>query len=94
VPLGRVGAGTGATVAKWRGRDHTRPGGIGAAGATVVVTNAAITKLDWRRPVPHGPIPVASLPSWCPPPSWPSVTASPGPPAPEPAPCPATAVTS
>ncbi|MEJ7844915.1 MAG: P1 family peptidase [Acidimicrobiales bacterium] len=34
VALGRVGAGTGATVGKWRGRDHTRPGGIGAAVAT------------------------------------------------------------
>ena len=29
--LGAVGAGTGATVAKWRGRDHARPGGIGSA---------------------------------------------------------------
>ncbi|MEQ8842427.1 MAG: P1 family peptidase [Acidimicrobiales bacterium] len=26
---GRVGAGTGATVGKWRGPDHIRPGGIG-----------------------------------------------------------------
>ena len=34
VPLGQVGAGTGATVAKWRGRDHARPGGLGAATAT------------------------------------------------------------
>ncbi|HEX2850110.1 MAG TPA: P1 family peptidase [Acidimicrobiales bacterium] len=30
-PLGAVGAGTGATVAKWRGREHARPGGIGSA---------------------------------------------------------------
>lgn len=29
--LGRVGAGTGATVAKWRGPDHRRPGGLVAA---------------------------------------------------------------
>jgi L-aminopeptidase/D-esterase-like protein len=29
--LGAVGAGTGATVAKWRGREHARPGGIGGA---------------------------------------------------------------
>ena len=33
VPLGRVGAGTGATVSKWRGREHTRPGGLGGASA-------------------------------------------------------------
>src|SRR5688572_28020106 len=31
VPVGRVGAGTGATIAKWQGRDHARPGGLGAA---------------------------------------------------------------
>jgi L-aminopeptidase/D-esterase-like protein len=31
VPSGRVGAGTGATVDKWRGRDAARPGGIGSA---------------------------------------------------------------
>ena len=31
VELGAVGAGTGATVAKWRGRDHARPGGLGSA---------------------------------------------------------------
>jgi L-aminopeptidase/D-esterase-like protein len=30
VPGGRVGAGAGATVNKWRGRDHARPGGIGS----------------------------------------------------------------
>jgi L-aminopeptidase/D-esterase-like protein len=29
--LGPVGAGTGATVAKWRGRQHARPGGVGSA---------------------------------------------------------------
>jgi L-aminopeptidase/D-esterase-like protein len=28
---GAVGAGTGATVAKWHGREHARPGGIGTA---------------------------------------------------------------
>ncbi len=30
-PTGRVGAGTGATVDKWRGPEHRRPGGLGAA---------------------------------------------------------------
>ncbi len=28
---GTVGAGTGCTVAKWQGRDHARPGGLGGA---------------------------------------------------------------
>lgn len=31
VQLGSVGAGTGATVAKWRGFDHSQPGGLGSA---------------------------------------------------------------
>lgn len=31
IRLGRVGAGTGATIAKWQGRDKARPGGIGGA---------------------------------------------------------------
>jgi L-aminopeptidase/D-esterase-like protein len=31
VELGLVGAGTGATLAKWRGREHARRGGIGGA---------------------------------------------------------------
>jgi len=31
VPVGRVGAGAGATVGKWRGREHARPGGFGVA---------------------------------------------------------------
>ena len=31
VALGGVGAGTGATIAKWQGRDHARPGGLGGA---------------------------------------------------------------
>jgi L-aminopeptidase/D-esterase-like protein len=29
--IGQVGAGTGATVAKWRGREHAQPGGVGSA---------------------------------------------------------------
>lgn len=35
VPAGSVGAGTGATVAKWRGFDHLQPGGLGSAIRTV-----------------------------------------------------------
>ncbi len=31
VPTGAVGAGTGATLGKWRGREHARPGGVGTA---------------------------------------------------------------
>ena len=29
--IGRIGAGTGATVGKWRGREHATPGGLGVA---------------------------------------------------------------
>ncbi len=32
---GRIGAGTGATVGKWRGRDGAVPGGVGVASTTV-----------------------------------------------------------
>lgn len=35
VELGLVGAGTGATVAKWRGFEHVKPGGLGSAVRTV-----------------------------------------------------------
>ncbi|MGH8913634.1 MAG: P1 family peptidase [Acidimicrobiia bacterium] len=31
VPSGLIGAGTGTTVAKWRGLEHMRPGGLGSA---------------------------------------------------------------
>jgi len=49
VPAGPVGAGTGATVGTWRGREQARPGGVGVAVAThegmtvggVVAVNAA-----------------------------------------------------
>ncbi len=34
VGRGRVGAGTGATIGKWRGAEHSRPAGIGSAAAT------------------------------------------------------------
>ncbi|GIU85605.1 MAG: hypothetical protein KatS3mg009_0120 [Acidimicrobiia bacterium] len=48
VATGRVGAGRGATVGKWRGRAHAVPGGLGAAAlpvdgahvAAIVVVNA------------------------------------------------------
>ncbi len=35
VEAGRVGAGTGTTVAKWRGFDHMQPGGLGSASRMV-----------------------------------------------------------
>jgi L-aminopeptidase/D-esterase-like protein len=35
VETGRVGAGTGATVGKWRGREGAVPGGVGVAAVTV-----------------------------------------------------------
>ena len=49
VPTGPVGAGTGATIGTWRGRDRARPGGLGVAVvghgsltvAVVVAVNAA-----------------------------------------------------
>jgi L-aminopeptidase/D-esterase-like protein len=43
--LGRVGAGRGATIGKWRGRDHAVPGGLGSASARdgdVVVAALAV----------------------------------------------------
>jgi L-aminopeptidase/D-esterase-like protein len=46
VAVGPVGAGCGATVGKWRGPDHVRPGGIGAAtvrfGEVVVAAMVAV----------------------------------------------------
>jgi L-aminopeptidase/D-esterase-like protein len=55
VELGRVGAGTGATVAKWRGRDRARPGGLG--GAVVRhggVTVSALVAVNATGDVPDG----------------------------------------
>lgn len=43
VATGAVGAGTGATVGSWRGPDHTRPGGLGAA--TVVQGDLVVAAL-------------------------------------------------
>src|SRR2546423_5543914 len=49
VPLGAVGAATGATVGGWRGRDHVRPGWIGSAtrraGDLVVAALVAVKAL-------------------------------------------------
>lgn len=43
VELGAVGAGTGATVGKWRGREHARPAGLG--GAVVRVDDLTVAAL-------------------------------------------------
>lgn len=62
---GRVGAGTGATVGKWRGPEHARPGGLGAAieqaegvrvGAIVAV-NASGDLRERAGPAPPAPHP-------------------------------------
>ena len=47
VEAGRIGAGTGATVAKWRGFENIRPGGIGSASVTLDgVTVAALVVVN------------------------------------------------
>jgi L-aminopeptidase/D-esterase-like protein len=43
VPLGAVGAGTGATVGKLHGREHARPGGLG--GASLVAGDLVVSAL-------------------------------------------------
>ena len=57
---GRVGAGTGATVGKWRGRDAARPAGIGSAsvsrGDLVVAALMVVNALgEQRGDVTEGP---------------------------------------
>ena len=66
-PLGRVGAGTGATVGKWRGPQHTRPGGLGTAsirhGDLVVSTLVAVNAFGDIEPGAGGePIAIHDLP--------------------------------
>jgi L-aminopeptidase/D-esterase-like protein len=69
-PLGAVGAGAGATIDKWQGRDHARPGGLGGAvlrhGDLVVAALVAVNAYgDLRDPdddaprVPRPPIETA-----------------------------------
>jgi L-aminopeptidase/D-esterase-like protein len=56
VATGAVGAGTGATVAKWHGREHARPGGIGTAslrdGDLVVAALLAVNAFGDRLGAP------------------------------------------
>ena len=66
VALGPVGAGTGATVAKWRGREFAQPGGVGSASCTndalvvaaLVVVNA-FGELRGRAQVDAGAVDTA-----------------------------------
>jgi L-aminopeptidase/D-esterase-like protein len=67
VPTGPVGAGTGATVSKWRGREFARPGGIGMAterdGDLVVAALVAVNAFgDLRPPAGERPPAVAIEP--------------------------------
>jgi L-aminopeptidase/D-esterase-like protein len=70
IEMGRVGAGAGATVGKWLGREHATPGGLGTAtiraeGVTVSAL-VAVNAVGWiddgtRSPVaPHRPVAVDS----------------------------------
>jgi L-aminopeptidase/D-esterase-like protein len=69
--VGAVGAGIGCTVAKWRGREHARPAGLGAhvvragsleVGALVAVNAVGdvVTDAVDARPAPPDPAPAAS----------------------------------
>jgi L-aminopeptidase/D-esterase-like protein len=49
VPIGRVGAGTGATVGKWAGREHMAPGGLGIA--SVEESGARVAALAVVNPI-------------------------------------------
>ena len=59
VEVGAVGAGTGATVGKWRGREHATPGGIVTAterlGDVVVSALLAVNAFGSVRPPSGGP---------------------------------------
>lgn len=64
VQLGRIGAGAGATIGKWRGREHARPGGLGSA--TLRDGDLVVTALIALNAV--GDIDDGTEPSWPPPP--------------------------
>ncbi len=64
VQVGRIGAGAGATIGKWRGREHARPGGLGSA--TVRDGELVVSALIALNAV--GDIDDGSEPSWPPPP--------------------------
>jgi len=62
---GRVGAGAGATVNKWRGREAVRPGGLGTATCRVgeLVVSALVAVNAFGDLVGDGPLPPAPAPS-------------------------------
>lgn len=59
VQSGPVGAGTGATVGKWRGRDRARPSGLGTASAVDgdLVVAALVAVNAWGEVVEPGDLP-------------------------------------
>lgn len=65
VEVGAVGAGTGATVNKWRGREHSRQGGVGSGaerdGDLVVGALAVANALGDLRPEAGNRPPVAGM---------------------------------
>lgn len=67
VPSGRLGAGTGATVGKWRGAAATTPGGLGSAseadGDLIVAAMVAVNAIGDIRPADGSSLP---LTSWAP----------------------------
>ena len=67
VPAGRLGAGTGATIGKWRGPAATRPGGLGSAseadGDLIVAALVAVNAIGDIRPADGSPVPLTSWPS-------------------------------
>jgi L-aminopeptidase/D-esterase-like protein len=66
VEHGRAGAGAGATVAKWRGRDHARDGGLGGAAlrheALVVASLVAVNAVGDLRGDDEPRLPAAPEP--------------------------------
>lgn len=67
VSSGLVGAGTGATIGKWRGPAATRPGGLGSAseadGELIVTALVAVNAIGDIRPVTARPVPLMPWPS-------------------------------
>jgi L-aminopeptidase/D-esterase-like protein len=78
VGRGRVGAGTGATIAKWQGREKARPGGLGSAmvrrGDLVVAALLAVNAVGEPRPGGAPPL-EPRLPLY---PRWPGEVAATG----------------
>ncbi len=64
VAVGRVGAGAGATLGKWRGREHALPGGLGTATAraegVTVAALVAVNAVGWIDDGSHEP----AAPAW------------------------------